>query len=114
MHTLVSVLWCSLCFLKVIILRVYLSLLCVDTLFSLFQDIYVPGLLYFFCGGLSVLCVDTLFCLFQDIYVPGLLYFVCGGLSVLCVGALFWLPETKDANLSDKLNQTVNTLKVKK
>ena len=37
--------------------------------------------------------------------MPGLLYFVCGAVSGLCVFGLLWLPETKDANLHDKLKE---------
>ena len=62
----------------------------------LFQDIYVPGLFNFFCGGLTILCVGAMFCLFQDISVPRLLYFFCGSLSLFCVGALFCLIQDID------------------
>ena len=41
----------------------------------------------------------------QELYVPGILYFLCAAVSFACVMGLFWLPETKDANLSDKLNE---------
>ena len=58
----------------------------------------------------SLFALFSLFCLlFQELYVPGILYFCCGGVSVVCVLALIWLPETKNSNLSDKLKQRIRS-----
>ena len=53
----------------------------------------------------------TLFCyhanyMFQSTYVPGMVYFVCGGLATLCICTLFGLPETMNANLADKIQES--------
>ena len=45
-----------------------------------------------------------LFPFFKDTLIPGVVYFVCGGLSVVCVLGTIGIPETKDSNLNDKLN----------
>ena len=46
-------------------------------------------------------------------FVPGLLYFICVAVAGLCVFGLIFIPETKDANLNDKLNENRNkTIKV--
>ena len=55
--------------------------------------------------GISGILIVFVAVVFQDMHVPGILYFICGGVSVGCICALFWLPETKDSNLNDKLDQ---------
>ncbi|XP_053378933.1 solute carrier family 22 member 21-like [Mercenaria mercenaria] len=42
---------------------------------------------------------------YLNAYVPGLLFFVCGGIAVLCILSQLFLPETRNLNLNDKLHQ---------
>ncbi|XP_053393423.1 solute carrier family 22 member 4-like isoform X2 [Mercenaria mercenaria] len=42
---------------------------------------------------------------YLNAHVPGLLYYACAAASVLCVIGSFGLPETMDANLSDKIGE---------
>lgn len=51
---------------------------------------------------------------YMDMYVPGLLYFFCGGVAMLCVFGLLFIPETKDRNLNDKLNENRNKVIIKR
>jgi hypothetical protein len=37
-------------------------------------------------------------------FVPGLLYYVCGAVAILSILACLGLPETMNANLSDKIS----------
>ena len=46
--------------------------------------------------------------------MPGLLYFFCGGVAMLCVFGLLFIPETKDRNLNDKLNENRNKVIIKR
>ncbi|XP_060568044.1 organic cation/carnitine transporter 2-like isoform X2 [Ruditapes philippinarum] len=41
---------------------------------------------------------------YLNMYVPGLLYFVCGGIAILCLISQQFLPETRDSNLNDKIH----------
>ena len=40
---------------------------------------------------------------FQDTRISGIMYFIIGILEVLCVISSFMLPETKNADLDDKI-----------
>ncbi|XP_060594867.1 organic cation/carnitine transporter 2-like isoform X2 [Ruditapes philippinarum] len=42
---------------------------------------------------------------YLNMYVPGLLFFVCGGIAILCLVSQQFLPETRDSNLNDKIHQ---------
>lgn len=45
--------------------------------------------------------------LFQEDYVPGLLYFVVAGLAAISILCLFCLPETMNETLADKIMEDV-------
>lgn len=40
---------------------------------------------------------------FQELYIPGILYYVSGGYAMICIISCYFLPETKDLDLNDNL-----------
>jgi len=49
--------------------------------------------------------------IFQELYVPGILYYVCGCYAAICIVSCYFLPETKDLDLNDNIESTPKKIK---